>query len=159
MHKSFSFLARISDSDIKLQSFIPNRVDNDWAEMFLNCSWKLLDLNATIKMLEEKSKSEATNFQKLYFVSAIRTIVMLDSDALLSWIYIGEQLASWIFASKEKAQQGKEIIQLHKHHGHLPVNDLCCKERIKREHDVPQSYDSVLEKWQEYLIAKREHDV
>ncbi|KAL2505509.1 USP domain-containing protein [Abeliophyllum distichum] len=138
--------ARISDSDLKLQSFIPDRVDNDWAEMFINCSWKLLNLNAAIKMLEEKSKSEATNFQKLHFASAIRTIVLLDSDALLSWIYIGEQLASWIFASKEKAQQGKEILQLHKHPGHLLVNDLCCKERIKRDHDVPQTYDSVLRK-------------
>ncbi|KAL2540269.1 Uncharacterized protein Adt_01247 [Abeliophyllum distichum] len=98
------------------------------------------------------------NFQKLHFVSAMRTIVVLDSDALLSWIYIGEQLASWIFASKEKARQGKEIIQLHKHHGHLPVNDLCCKERIKRVHDVLQSYDSVLMKWQENLIVKRDHD-
>ncbi|KAL2542611.1 Uncharacterized protein Adt_03589 [Abeliophyllum distichum] len=110
-------------------------------------------------MLEEKSKSEATNFQKLHFVSAMRTIVVLDSDALLSWIYIGEQLASWIFASKEKAQQGKEILLLHKHSGHLLVNDLCCKERIKRDHDVLQSYDSVLRKWQEDLIVKREHGV
>ncbi|KAL2470773.1 USP domain-containing protein [Abeliophyllum distichum] len=153
------FSARISDSDLKLQSFIPNRVDNDWAEMFLNYSWKLLDLNATIKMLEEKSKSKATNFQKLHFTSAMRTIVVLDSDALLSWIYIREQLASWIFASKEKAQQGKKILLLHKHPGYLLVNDLCCKERIKRDHDVPQSYDSVLRKWQEVLIIKRQHDV
>ncbi|KAL2525083.1 USP domain-containing protein [Abeliophyllum distichum] len=139
---------RISDSDLKLQSFISDRVDNNWAKMFLNCSWKLLDLNAAIKMLEEKSKSEATNFQKLHFASTMRTIVVLDSDALLSWIYIREQLASWIFASKEKAQQGKEILQLHKYPGHLLVNDLCCKERIKRDHDVLQSYYSVLRKWQ-----------
>ena len=56
-----------------LQSFIPDIVDNDWVEMFLNCSLKLLDLNAAIKILEEKSKSEATNFQKLHFASAMRT--------------------------------------------------------------------------------------
>ncbi|KAL2480533.1 Uncharacterized protein Adt_33499 [Abeliophyllum distichum] len=110
-------------------------------------------------MLEEKSKSKATNFQKLHFMSAMRTIVVLDSDVLLSWIYIEEQLASWIFAGKEKAQQGKKILLLYKHPGHFLVNDLCCKERIKRDHDILQSFDSVLRKWQEDLIVKRDYGV
>ncbi|KAL0355929.1 UNVERIFIED_CONTAM: hypothetical protein Sradi_4039800 [Sesamum radiatum] len=42
--------------------------------------------------------------------------VVLDSDALLSWIFTGassgEHLASWKHAREEKAQQGLEILQL-----------------------------------------------
>ncbi|XP_022852661.1 uncharacterized protein LOC111374241 [Olea europaea var. sylvestris] len=41
---------------------IPKRVKGEWAEMLLNCSWKPLDLDASIKMLNELSKFEAPNF-------------------------------------------------------------------------------------------------
>ncbi|CAI9761074.1 unnamed protein product [Fraxinus pennsylvanica] len=45
-----------------LQSVIPYRVENAWVEILLNCSWKPMDLNAAITMLEERSKFDATNF-------------------------------------------------------------------------------------------------
>ncbi|CAI9787269.1 unnamed protein product [Fraxinus pennsylvanica] len=102
--------------------------------------------------------------------------IVLDSDAVLSWIYSGpssgEILASWTCAREEKVQQCKEILQLHdKEFYNLQglceikcedlnyeealhaVNDLCCKERIKREQDVPQRYDCVLIKRREELIG------
>ncbi|KAK4437120.1 hypothetical protein Salat_0045900 [Sesamum alatum] len=104
--------------------------------------------------------------------------VVLDSDALLSWIFTGassgEQLASWKRAREEKAQQGLEILQLlEKESYHLQglcerkcehlsyeealqaVEDLCLEEGKKREHAsdfVRRSYDSVLKKRREELI-------
>ncbi|KAL8457300.1 hypothetical protein ACS0TY_035232 [Phlomoides rotata] len=100
--------------------------------------------------------------------------VILDSDALLSWIYtgasIGEQLASWKNAIAEKAQEGLEILQLlEKESYHLQglcerkcehlsyeealqaVEDLCLKEGKKRE-DVIVRYDDVLKNRQKGLI-------
>ncbi|CAI9754612.1 unnamed protein product [Fraxinus pennsylvanica] len=102
--------------------------------------------------------------------------VVIDSDALLSWIFSGppsgELLLSWTCAREEKAQQGKEILEFHEKEFYdlqglcekkceglnnekalQALNDLCCKERIKREHAVPQSYDSVLRKRREDLIG------
>ncbi|XP_022845002.1 uncharacterized protein LOC111368057 [Olea europaea var. sylvestris] len=107
--------------------------------------------------------------------------VVLDSDALLSWIFTGpssgEQLASWKRTREEKAQQGMEILQLlEKEFYHLQglcerkcehlsyeealqaVEDFCLEEGKKRDHVtdyVRQSYDSVLRKRREELI---EHD-
>ncbi|KAK4394563.1 hypothetical protein Sango_1610600 [Sesamum angolense] len=104
--------------------------------------------------------------------------VVLDSDALLSWIFTGassgEHLASWKRAREEKAQQGLEILQLlEKESYHLQglcerkcehlsyeealqaVEDLCLEEGKKREHAadfVSRSYDSVLKKRREELI-------
>ncbi|XP_022852659.1 uncharacterized protein LOC111374237 [Olea europaea var. sylvestris] len=103
--------------------------------------------------------------------------VVLDSDALLSWIYTGpssgELLASWTCAMEERVQQCKEILELHEKEFYnlqglceikceglnyeealQAVNDLCCKERIKREHDVPQGYDRVLMKRLEELVGR-----
>ncbi|KAL2533126.1 Ubiquitin carboxyl-terminal hydrolase-related protein [Abeliophyllum distichum] len=105
--------------------------------------------------------------------------VVLDSDALSSWIFTGpsneELLASWSCARKEKAQKGMEILQLRekefydlkglckKKYERLNYNealqavtDLCGEESIKREHvvdHVPQSYDCVLRKRRERLIG------
>ncbi|XP_011071732.1 uncharacterized protein LOC105157124 isoform X1 [Sesamum indicum] len=104
--------------------------------------------------------------------------VVLDSDALLSWIFTGassgEHLTSWKRAREEKAQQGLEILQLlEKESYHLQglcerkcehlsyeealqaVEDLCLEEGKKREHAadfVRRSYDSVLKKRREELI-------
>ncbi|KAL3846004.1 hypothetical protein ACJIZ3_003407 [Penstemon smallii] len=104
--------------------------------------------------------------------------IMLDSDALLSWIFrgpsSGEQLASWVRAKEEKAQQGLEILQvLEKESYHLQgtcerkcehlsyeealqsVEDICLEEGKKREHAtefVRRSYETVLRKRQEELI-------
>ncbi|CAI9753896.1 unnamed protein product [Fraxinus pennsylvanica] len=46
----------------EMQSILPQGVENEWAEMLLNCSWKPLDLTAAIRMLEKQSKSEAPDF-------------------------------------------------------------------------------------------------
>ncbi|XP_027125792.1 uncharacterized protein [Coffea arabica] len=103
---------------------------------------------------------------------------LLDSDALLSWIFFGpssgEQLASWMRGREEKAQQGIEILQvLEKEFYNLQglcerklehlsydealqaVEDLCLEEGKKREHVtefVRRSYESVLRKRREDLI-------
>ncbi|KAL7098685.1 hypothetical protein ACP275_09G033600 [Erythranthe tilingii] len=103
---------------------------------------------------------------------------ILDSDALLSWIFSGasssEQLAFWQHERAEKAQQGMEILQLlEKESSHLrnlcerkreqvsyeaalqALGDRCLEEGKKRVHVadfVFQSYDSVLKKRREELI-------
>ncbi|XP_057514658.1 LOW QUALITY PROTEIN: uncharacterized protein LOC130796340 [Actinidia eriantha] len=43
----------------KMQSILPQNVDNEWIDMFLNCSWKPLDVNAAVKMLENQLRSQA----------------------------------------------------------------------------------------------------
>ncbi|GFP80104.1 inactive ubiquitin carboxyl-terminal hydrolase 54 [Phtheirospermum japonicum] len=104
--------------------------------------------------------------------------VILDSNALLSWIFkgpsSGEQLTSWMRAKEEKAQHGLEILQLlEKESYHLQslcerkcenmgyeealqaVEDLCLEEGKRRElatEFIRRSYDSVLRKRQEELI-------
>ncbi|CAI9757499.1 unnamed protein product [Fraxinus pennsylvanica] len=106
--------------------------------------------------------------------------VVLDSDALLSWIFTspssGEQLASWKRAREEKVQQGMEILQLlEKEFYHLQglcerkcehssyeealqaVEDFCLEEGKKGDHItdfVRQSYDSVLRKRREELVER-----
>ncbi|XP_009588933.1 uncharacterized protein [Nicotiana tomentosiformis] len=102
----------------------------------------------------------------------------LDFAALLSWIFTGpsslEQLASWVRAREEKAQQGMEILRFlekefydlqglcERKYEHLSyeealqaVEDLCSEEGRKREHAIEfvrRSYDSVLRKRREELI-------
>ncbi|VFQ86618.1 unnamed protein product [Cuscuta campestris] len=104
--------------------------------------------------------------------------VSFDSDAFLSWIFMGptsgEQLENWSRLREEKAAQGTEILRLleeefHELRGlcerkceHLSyeeavkaVEDLCLEEGNKREHAtdfVPESYDAVLKKWREELL-------
>lgn len=43
----------------EMQSILPQSVENEWADMLLNCSWKPLELNAAIRMPRRQSKSEA----------------------------------------------------------------------------------------------------
>ncbi|KAL3655313.1 hypothetical protein CASFOL_001099 [Castilleja foliolosa] len=104
--------------------------------------------------------------------------VILDSDALLSWIFkgpsSGEQLALWMRAKKEKVQHGLGILQLlEKESFHLQslcerkcehmgyeealqaVEDLCLEEGERRElatEFIDRSYDSVLRIRREELI-------
>ncbi|XP_057952027.1 uncharacterized protein LOC131146434 [Malania oleifera] len=42
----------------KMQSVLPQHVDNEWIEMLLSCSWKPLDVSAAVKMQENKSKCQ-----------------------------------------------------------------------------------------------------
>ncbi|BFG32689.1 hypothetical protein CerSpe_189630 [Prunus speciosa] len=110
--------------------------------------------------------------------------VLLDSDALLSWIFAGptsgEQLTSWVRKKEEKTQQGMEILQmLEKEFYHLQslcerkcehlsyeealqaVEDLCVEEGKKRENISDfshRSFESVLRKRREELL-ERENDV
>ncbi|XP_019463356.1 PREDICTED: uncharacterized protein LOC109362190 isoform X1 [Lupinus angustifolius] len=46
----------------KMQSLLPQNVDNEWIEMILNCSWKPLDVSAAIRMLVNKSKFNVSPF-------------------------------------------------------------------------------------------------
>ncbi|KAL3617995.1 hypothetical protein CASFOL_038316 [Castilleja foliolosa] len=62
-----SFMHHVAQEHIgsllpKMQLILPQNVENEWAEMLLNYSWKPLDLNAAIRMLERQPKSEAPNF-------------------------------------------------------------------------------------------------
>ncbi|CAL5327163.1 unnamed protein product [Camellia sinensis] len=50
----------------KMQSILPQNVDNEWIEMLLNCSWKPLDVNASIKMLENQLKPQAPELGESY---------------------------------------------------------------------------------------------
>ncbi|KAI6682958.1 hypothetical protein NL676_028871 [Syzygium grande] len=45
----------------KMQSVLPQNVDNEWAEMILNGSWKPLDLSAALKMPGDRQKCQGTN--------------------------------------------------------------------------------------------------
>lgn len=40
----------------KMQSVLPKSVENEWAEMFLNCEWKPIDFNAAVKIIREQIK-------------------------------------------------------------------------------------------------------
>ncbi|KAL9239545.1 hypothetical protein vseg_013855 [Gypsophila vaccaria] len=44
----------------KLRSVLPESVDSEWEEMLLNCSWKPLDLTASVRMLGDLSKREVS---------------------------------------------------------------------------------------------------
>ncbi|XP_049394447.1 uncharacterized protein LOC125858659 isoform X2 [Solanum stenotomum] len=46
----------------KLQSVLPQNVENEWAEMLLNCSWEPLDGCAAAKMLDKQSRSQEQGF-------------------------------------------------------------------------------------------------
>lgn len=46
----------------KMQSILPENVEDEWVEMLLNCSWKPVELSAAIRMLEKQSKSETHDF-------------------------------------------------------------------------------------------------
>ncbi|GFZ17515.1 ubiquitin carboxyl-terminal hydrolase-related protein [Actinidia rufa] len=43
----------------KMQSILPQNVDNEWIDMLLNCSWKPLDVIGAVKMLENQLRSQA----------------------------------------------------------------------------------------------------
>lgn len=40
----------------KMQSVLPKSIENEWAEMLINCEWKPIDFNAAIKIIREQSK-------------------------------------------------------------------------------------------------------
>ncbi|XP_009594416.1 uncharacterized protein [Nicotiana tomentosiformis] len=46
----------------KMQSVLPQSVENEWAEMLLNCSWKPLDVNAAVEILDKQSRSQGHGF-------------------------------------------------------------------------------------------------
>ncbi|KAG8388657.1 hypothetical protein BUALT_Bualt02G0148100 [Buddleja alternifolia] len=138
-------------------------------EHFLPCKIPRLACDDAVNDCSSAATSSHVNYENG---------VILDSDALLSWIFrgpsSGEQLATWMRAREEKAQQGQEILQLlEKEFYHLQglcerkgehlsyeealqaVEDLCLEEGKKREHMtdfVRRSYDSVLRKRREDLI-------
>ncbi|CAK9184755.1 unnamed protein product [Ilex paraguariensis] len=46
----------------KLQSILPQNLENEWVDMLLNCSWKPLDIQAAVEILKNQSKSQAPEF-------------------------------------------------------------------------------------------------
>ncbi|XVE54864.1 hypothetical protein DITRI_Ditri03aG0116900 [Diplodiscus trichospermus] len=43
----------------KMQTVLPQSVDNEWIEMLLNCSWNPLDISAAVKMIGNQSKCQS----------------------------------------------------------------------------------------------------
>ncbi|GMH16830.1 hypothetical protein Nepgr_018671 [Nepenthes gracilis] len=46
----------------KMQSVLPQNVDGEWVEMLRSCSWKPIDLAASVRMLDNQSKSSNSSF-------------------------------------------------------------------------------------------------
>ncbi|KAK6153364.1 hypothetical protein DH2020_013003 [Rehmannia glutinosa] len=144
-------------------------------EHFLPCKAPSLSCDDTV------NSSSAATSSHIHYEDG----VILDSDALLSWLFKGpssaEQLGSWIQAREEKAQHGLEILQLlEKESYHLQgvcerkcehlsyeealqaVEDLCLEEGKRRglvTDFVRRSYDSVLRKRKEELENENEMTV
>lgn len=53
----------------KLQSVLPQNVDNEWIEMLLNCPWKPLDVSAAVRMLanQRRKSSKDSEFGEDFF--------------------------------------------------------------------------------------------
>ncbi|CAN4099344.1 unnamed protein product [Withania somnifera] len=60
-HKTWK-LGDVAALPPKMQSVLPQNVDNEWAEMLLTCSWKPLDVNSAVKMLDKQSRSQDHGF-------------------------------------------------------------------------------------------------
>lgn len=52
---------------LKLQTVLPQCVENEWHEMILNCSWKPLDILAAIKIVENQSKCQDSEFVEGFY--------------------------------------------------------------------------------------------
>ncbi|KAI4336052.1 hypothetical protein L6164_014628 [Bauhinia variegata] len=46
----------------KMQRLLPQNVDNEWTDMIHNCSWKPLEVSASVKMLEKQAKWKNSRF-------------------------------------------------------------------------------------------------
>lgn len=51
----------------KLQSVLPQNVDNEWNEMLLNCPWKPLDVSAAVGLLGNERKSKDSEFAEDFY--------------------------------------------------------------------------------------------
>ncbi|KAL2465300.1 Ubiquitin carboxyl-terminal hydrolase-related protein [Abeliophyllum distichum] len=65
-HRQHVIQKHMGTLEPEYQSIMPHRVEDEWAEMLLNCPWKPLDLNAAIRMLEDDSKcsNQESNFDE-----------------------------------------------------------------------------------------------
>ncbi|RDX64579.1 Inactive ubiquitin carboxyl-terminal hydrolase 54, partial [Mucuna pruriens] len=45
----------------QMQRLLPQKVDSEWIEMILNCSWKPLDVLAAVRMLDNKAKFKSSS--------------------------------------------------------------------------------------------------
>lgn len=52
---------------LKLQTVLPQYVENEWHEMILNCSWKPLDILAAIKIVQNQSKCQDSEFVEGFY--------------------------------------------------------------------------------------------
>lgn len=46
----------------KMQSVLPQNVDNEWIDMLLKCSWKPLDVSAAVEMLRNQTRCKDSDF-------------------------------------------------------------------------------------------------
>ncbi|GMI78187.1 hypothetical protein like AT3G47890 [Hibiscus trionum] len=51
----------------KMQTVLPQSVDNEWIEMLLNCSWDPLDISAAAKMIGNRSKFRDSKFSDDFY--------------------------------------------------------------------------------------------
>ncbi|RDY05414.1 hypothetical protein CR513_10754, partial [Mucuna pruriens] len=48
----------------QMQKLLPQKVDSEWIEMILNCSWKPLDVLAAVRMLDNKAKFKSSSLSE-----------------------------------------------------------------------------------------------
>ncbi|XWS37423.1 hypothetical protein CRYUN_Cryun19dG0041800 [Craigia yunnanensis] len=51
----------------KMQTVLPESVDNEWIEMLHNCSWNPLDISAAVKMIGYQSKCKDSEFSEDFY--------------------------------------------------------------------------------------------
>ncbi|KAF8390293.1 hypothetical protein HHK36_024818 [Tetracentron sinense] len=68
---------------LKFLVVLPQEVDNHWFEMLLTDPWKPVDISATIKMLQERSKCQSPNLVDRFYIGN-RTEVCKE-DSLDDW--------------------------------------------------------------------------
>ncbi|OMO57243.1 Peptidase C19, ubiquitin carboxyl-terminal hydrolase 2 [Corchorus olitorius] len=51
----------------KMQTVLPQSVENEWIEMLLNCSWNPLDISAAVKIIGSQSKCQDLEFSEDFY--------------------------------------------------------------------------------------------
>ncbi|XP_022738696.1 uncharacterized protein LOC111291303 isoform X2 [Durio zibethinus] len=51
----------------KMQTVLPQSIDDEWIEMLLNCSWNPLDISAAVKMIGNQSKFRDSEFLEDFY--------------------------------------------------------------------------------------------
>lgn len=61
-HKQHVMHEHMGNLSPKMQSILPQKIENEWIDMLLNCPWKPLDVNAAVKLIEKQSNPQGNDF-------------------------------------------------------------------------------------------------